>query len=103
MGSLLKICEPGWNNTAARLIPWDGWIDVQRPAVNSACQRLRRFDALRSQPGRYVQAPLPVMAIADHVLVQIELLQIRRDGTHGNQRCAFDAASVVFPLLSNVH
>ena len=84
------------------LIARNARINLERPAIDAAGQGLRRLYALCAQPRRHFQAALPVMAIADHVQVDIELLQVRGDGPHGNELRAFNPACLVFPRFSNI-
>jgi len=85
------------------LISRDVRIDVKRPALNSAGQRFRPLDALKSQPGSRVQTAHTVMAIANYFVNVRKRLQACRQRAERNMFCALDAAKIVFPRLPNIH
>src|SRR5579862_190785 len=99
MSALLKFAAPHPLVSVAR----NRRVDFQGPAVNATRQRLRLLDSLRAQPRRHVQATLPVVAVADHILIHVKLLQVSGNRPHGNEFCALDPAGFVFPRLAHIN
>src|SRR4029077_5373041 len=102
LGISVRVTRCAVIRAVGALIPRNAGINLRRPAIDSAGQRLRARHSLAAQPYRDVQAAHPVMAIANHFVIDVQGLQIRGNGAHGNQLRARNAANLKFPRLAHV-
>src|SRR5271167_1343545 len=95
--------RPSTNYQLLSSIHRDGGINLPRPAVDSALQRLHFLEALLPQPCGDVHRAHSVMAHDHNVLFGIELLiETRRDITHHNVLATVDFSDLVLPQLANI-
>ena len=86
-----------------RSVSSDGRIDLCRPRLNAAGQRLRLLKSLVAKPCGYIQRPLPMMAKNNDAFIRIEFL-VGATGniTHGHQQAAGNVRRFKLPWLAYV-
>jgi hypothetical protein len=85
------------------LVAWDSLIDRQRPGFYSPGDRLSGREILLAEPVRHAQRAGSVVAEDEQAVVRIEfLVRAGRYLSHGNERTAFNAGSLVFPRFADV-